>query len=247
MTAVSASFTAKVLDVWERGGAQPPALKALTLLAWEDGESPVEDLARLSVGQRDGRLLRMREHLFGPRVNGLTNCPVCEHRVEVEFTVQDVLVPNAVEDASPMVFEDHTCEVRFRQPNCEDLLQLQNSDAIDQAKAKIFEACVFEARMHREPISASELPPGVRDQVIKMMADADPQADIELSVSCPNCGHGWVVPFDILAFLWDELHAWALSMVRAIHALASAYGWSEAQILSLSQTRRDLYLRMVSA
>jgi hypothetical protein len=32
-----------------------------------------------------------------------------------------------------------------------------------------------------------------------------------------------------------------------VHALASAYGWSEREILALSDTRRRLYLEMVSA
>jgi len=32
-----------------------------------------------------------------------------------------------------------------------------------------------------------------------------------------------------------------------VHALASAYGWSEQEILSLSDARRRLYLEMVQA
>ena len=47
--------------------------------------------------------------------------------------------------------------------------------------------------------------------------------------------------------LWAEISARAQHLLREVHLLASAYGWSEQQILELSPTRRASYLRMVSA
>ena len=47
--------------------------------------------------------------------------------------------------------------------------------------------------------------------------------------------------------LWAELEAVARRLAMEVHTLASAYGWSESEILSLSDARRRLYLEMVSA
>ena len=51
--------------------------------------------------------------------------------------------------------------------------------------------------------------------------------------------------FDILSFFWGEIQICARRLLREVHALASAYGWTESEILSLSTTRRHAYLEMV--
>jgi hypothetical protein len=43
------------------------------------------------------------------------------------------------------------------------------------------------------------------------------------------------------------VEAAAKRLLGEIHNLASAYGWSEDAILSLSNSRRALYLQMVQA
>jgi hypothetical protein len=52
-------------------------------------------------------------------------------------------------------------------------------------------------------------------------------------------------PFDIVSHLWTELDAWARRMLREVHALAATYGWSEAEILRMSATRRRAYLDLI--
>ena len=47
--------------------------------------------------------------------------------------------------------------------------------------------------------------------------------------------------------LWEEIEARALVLLREVHHLASAYGWSEAQILALTPARRASYLAMAGA
>ena len=61
---------------------------------------------------------------------------------------------------------------------------------------------------------------------------------------CPGCGHDWQPVFDIARFLWQELHAWALHMLREVDTLAASYHWAEADILALSPRRRQAYLEL---
>jgi hypothetical protein len=50
--------------------------------------------------------------------------------------------------------------------------------------------------------------------------------------------------FEIGTFLWTELAAQAKRLLREIAALARVFGWSEAEVLSLSATRRQIYLEL---
>ena len=47
---------------------------------------------------------------------------------------------------------------------------------------------------------------------------------------------------DIGSFVWAEIESRARRVLGEVHALASAYGWSEAETLSLSAVRRASYL-----
>ena len=74
---------------------------------------------------------------------------------------------------------------------------------------------------------------------------ADPMAETILSLDCPACGYAWEETIDIATFLWSEVEARAKRLLVEVHTLASAYGWSEQEILSLSEPRRSVYLQMV--
>src|SRR5262249_27971943 len=78
------------------------------------------------------------------------------------------------------------------------------------------------------------------------MSSADPMANIHLALSCPSCEHKWEAPFDIVAFLWREISTAARRLLREVHALASAYGWTQHEILSLSTLRRRAYIEMAN-
>jgi hypothetical protein len=49
-----------------------------------------------------------------------------------------------------------------------------------------------------------------------------------------------------VSFFWNEINTWAYRMLRDVHALATAYGWREADIVAMSPWRRQVYLDMVS-
>jgi hypothetical protein len=79
------------------------------------------------------------------------------------------------------------------------------------------------------------------------LAEADPLAETLLKLRCAVCSHEWQEPLDIADYLWSEIEARARRLLIEVHSLASAYGWSEADILALSEPRRRLYLDMVQA
>ncbi len=76
---------AELLDVWERGLGQSPAQRALTLLVLAADETAPERVADCTIGERDTRLLTLREQTFGVNLPSLTSCPACAERLEFQI------------------------------------------------------------------------------------------------------------------------------------------------------------------
>jgi hypothetical protein len=66
----------------------------------------------------------------------------------------------------------------------------------------------------------------------------------DVAISCDACGESWTRVLDVDDYLWCELDAWAARTLQDIHLLATAYGWSEAQVLAVSPRRRRRYLEL---
>jgi hypothetical protein len=81
----------------------------------------------------------------------------------------------------------------------------------------------------------------------EQFARADPIAEPRLALACPGCGEAQEQTLDPVDFLWSQVQAVARRVLVEIHTLASAYGWSEREILGMSDLRRSLYLQMVRA
>ncbi|MBI0381241.1 hypothetical protein JBE27_34525, partial [Streptomyces albiflaviniger] len=93
-------------------------------------------------------------------------------------------------------------------------------------------------------LPAAELPEPVQRRLAEAAERADPAADVTLSVACPECGEATRAELDIASYLWAELDHWARDLLLDVHLLATAYGWSEPQILALSPLRRRYYLEL---
>jgi hypothetical protein len=235
----------ELMDAWEQGLTQPPIQRALMLLSVASGEAP-ETLARLSVGQRDARLLTLRERLFGPRLVGLATCADCGARVELTVDAAAMRAEPAATLASPWSLKTGGYDARFRLPDSSDLGAACALDDVAAARGLLLQRCV-EVDRDGERVPLHEVPETVMAAIEERMEQVDPQADVQLSVSCPCCAGRWPVAFDIESFLWSEIQAWAIRILTDVHRLAAAYGWREADILGLSAWRRRFYLDLVSA
>ena len=228
MRALSAT---ELLSVWESGSSQVSLQRALTLLAAASPEASCDSLAHLTIGRRDARLLALREMMFGPDLTGVIDCPKCREKIELRFTSSDIRPATETEPPAELALESSGREMRFRLPTSADLL------AVDSGE-QLLERCLLDGRDYL----TEDLVPAIGEK----MSSADPMAEIQVALNCPSCEHRWEAPFDIVAFLWWEISAAARRLLREVHTLASAYGWTEVEILALSPTRRRLYLEMVN-
>lgn len=253
MHALSAS---ELLAVWEEGLNRSSVQRALILLTAAYPETAPDALEDLAIGERDTRLMALRERTFGPQLVCVATCPKCGARLESTFSLTDIrtAIPSGPccgrwegdtkHDTSAFCMGDF--EVGFRLPNSRDLKTVAGDKALTESRKRLLERCLLMIRRNGEDCPLDELSGEVLEAVENRMAQFDPRGDVHLSLSCPDCRHAWVEAFDIIAFFWAEIDAWAFRLLREIHILASAYGWREADILAMGPRRRELYLKLIN-
>lgn len=220
-----------LLEAWEQGQTQHPLHRALTLLCVGEAGESVDALAALPIGERDRRLLALRCRLFGSRFEAVASCPECQETLDLTFTADQLSSPPPT-CAAEMCLGDRM--IPIRPPNTLDLLEAAIEPPARRAQV-LLERCTGPDLSPQEGAAAEQL-----------MAELDPMAQIEMQLTCPSCGHAWAESFDIASYFWTEVGDGALRLLREIHVLANAYGWSEAQILSVPPRRRRVYLDMVT-
>lgn len=238
-----------LLAIWERAAGRPPTLRNLDLAEAASPGTPRAVLAELSPGRRDDLLLRFRERIFGGGLEGIVTCPACGGELAVACTTDDLrgAASEEPEDTATelsVLVGEHA--VRFRVPNSIDLEEAARAASLEEARRLLIGRSVVEARRGAEPATAAELPDDVLAAMEERLAETDPLADVWIEVVCDGCAHRWSAAFDIGSFLWEELGARARRTLRAVHDLATAYGWSEAEILAMGTKRRRAYLAMVT-
>lgn len=238
----------ELLNVWESGLSQPLVQKTLNLLSAACPELDFDSLASLSIGERDARLLLLREWMFGPRLKNMANCPKCSGRIEWENDIADIRVQHISHGESTKKFtlEQDEFSILFRLPNSLDILSFDDEGAEGADPAKLLANCIIRAQSNGKDCHADDLPEKIFHALSDRMETEDPQADIRLVLNCPYCSHRWEVNFDIMSYFWIEIDRWAHRLLQDVHILAREYGWSEQDILDMSSVRRQIYLGMVN-
>jgi uncharacterized protein (UPF0212 family) len=243
----------ELLYVWEVALQQHSVDRALTILAMALPEMLRDELLTLSVGGRDAHLLTVRERTFGSQLAGFAECPACQKQLEFAFNMADIRAVPQTEGAINRTFTHEAYEVTiegynlsFRLPNSLDLAQTARCGDVVAARNLLVQRCVLQAYRNSVEVEVAILPEQVVVGLAERMGESDPQAEVELNLSCPVCGQSWSVMFDIVSFFWSEICVQAKRLLREVHTLARAYGWREADILSMSTARRQFYLEMVT-
>jgi hypothetical protein len=236
--------TAELLSVWERGVDQSPLQRALLLLSSACPETSPEKLSTLSIGQRDAQLLGLREQIFGAKLISVLKCLKCDQRLELTFDVADLRATPTIVTEEPLFLEVDGFALRFRLPDSLDLAAIAQMEPTVSRRVML-QRCLLASHRNDQELSADDLPEHVVQAIAVRMAEADPQADVQIAITCPVCENGWQSSFDIVSYFWNEIDAWAQRVLREVHTLASAYGWREADILAMSPWRRQHYLTMI--
>ncbi|MFF4749624.1 T4 family baseplate hub assembly chaperone [Streptomyces sp. NPDC002514] len=233
--------TAGLLDTWEAGLAEAPAGRALLLHRTARPDSDPGTLVALPVGEREADLFALRRALFGERMQVRMDCRTCGQDMEFELDAGR-FARSATGPREPVVrLAEDGWEIEFRLPGPADLTAAARSA---DPRAALLARCLVSAVRDGAPAPAGALPTHVQRRLAETVETADPAADLTLDVRCPECGAATRAELDIASYLWTELDSWARDLLLDVHLLATAYGWSEPEILALSPLRRRYYLEL---
>ena len=226
----------QLLTAWDRSRALPEQEAVLSLLALAWPERSTDELARLPLGERNVLVLELRAALFGSRMEGFAVCPECG--AELELTVD----PRALAwrlRPEPAEAPEDIAGYRMRPINSLDLMASGHAGSEEEARG-ILLARSLGLEAH-ELAQLGESTGALAERFERVNASAE----IRLRLECAVCRNQPVLDLDVARYLLREVAAAARRLMAEIHELASAYGWGEAAIASMSAARRAAYLEML--
>ena len=232
----------RLLEIWERGSAWHPLDQALLVVQTADADGPVDDSSEWTIGRRDYRLLEIRRDTFGDRIDGCAECPACRSTLEFELSCARLMELQGPASPAEKTVEHEGVRWVMRAPNSRDLAVAVLVPDLETARTALLTRCA--RPVDRERPDAGEWTVSQQAALGEVLAVLDPLAEILIDLTCQVCGHTWQCLFDIATFLWSEIRARSRRLLQDIDVLARTYGWTESEILRLSDHRRGLYVHM---
>ncbi len=218
-------LTGKDERIFEDGLGPVSRLLALARALGEDAER-LEDA---SVAEWERWLLDTRRTAIGGKIEAVAACPHCATKVRFAFGIDELPLPEKAPETALTV---------------RDLADLERSALTGEAALAFLGA---RAEGIEEAVALRRLSSEARDCMLAALEAGSAGLGLDLAAECAACGGEIVLPFDVAAFLDDELRARARRLLDDIHVIASAYHWSEDAILALPRQRRLAYLERIEA
>jgi hypothetical protein len=226
---------ADLLSLWERGAPRHPLDRGALLCAWARPDVPADAIADLPLGEVTTSLLRFRAALFGDRISAHLDCEHCGERLQLAISVAELLQTSTAPTSSELC----AAGLHLRLPCLRDLAAIGGERDSARAAHQLLARCLLDGG------DPSTLPDASLCEVERTLEAADPNADLAFDVRCEACGRLGTAQLDAAELLWDEIVARVRALLTDVHALARAYGWTEAEIVALGAQRRAVYLSLV--
>ena len=234
------SVSEQILLAWEHAAGRPAAVRAAAVLEIiPKSERPDAD-APLFV--RDAALLTLRISLLGPRADTVVRCPGCETEFDMPLDLSALASVTPI--AAAVAVEAGEFAATVHPPAAQDLLALPSGLPPDAFATALFRRCVEKATYHGCAVEPSALPAEIRAAAAAALSERGMEGP-SAGLTCGECGHRWVAPVDVVGVLLRDIDAWARRHLDEVHRIASAYHWSEHDILALSAARRQFYLEAI--
>ena len=230
-----------LLRAWEVAHRQPPWYRPLALL---DALAPAAErgtIDQLPLGAVACRAVAAARVWAGPVVELVAPCQTCGERMEVAIAVDDLLAGAPADPPATVTVEVDGHAVTARLPRPADVAGVASAPTGDAAAVALLERTLVTSE---PPLGDTDLAALV-SPVAAAMEAADPLGLVSVRIECPVCGATGEAAVDLIAWCWTAAEARAARLIDEVHRLALAYGWSEAEILSLGPGRRAAYLERV--
>jgi hypothetical protein len=236
----------RLLEAWDRASAAGEAGRVSALLSAAcPGTSPAQWDA-VGIPEVNLQLVRLRQISFGASLTGYLPCSECG--AQLEFAID---VPQIIQRLETMA-EDATADwtsgndrFSMRALNHLDLVAVSTQAGPEDARRLLLERCTQVNGCPASDESVSAALHASETVALETFTRLHQAAEITCRVQCVACSHSEETDLDMARFLWAEVRHHAGQLLREIHELASAYGWSEEAVLNLPAHRRERYLEMI--
>jgi len=236
----------RLLEAWDRASAAGDAGRASALLsAGCPGTSP-EQWDAVPIPAVNLQLVRLRQISFGSSLTGHLCCSKCGAQLEFDLDLPQIirrLETMAGDATADWTFGNDRFSMRVI--NHLDLVAVSAQAGPDDARRLLLERCT---RVNGCPASDENVSAALRASetlALETFTRLHQAAEITCRVQCIACGHSEESDLDMARFLSAEVRHAARKLIREIHELACAYGWSEEAVLNLPAHRRGQYLEMI--
>ena len=187
----------------------------------------VEALGDLSCAERDRALAALYEDRFGARIEARIGCAACGTACELGFDLRELLAARPLRiPASGRVAVGPGWA---RPPSVREAELVHGAPAHERA-----------ARLRRLSVDDGGGPALDDAAIDAALESAAPLLDVDLDARCAACGASSVVRFEIAAWLARAVLRERPVLLREVHVLARAYGWSLHSILELPRSQRQM-------
>ncbi|ATB39024.1 hypothetical protein CYFUS_004463 [Cystobacter fuscus] len=196
------------------------------------GEPPeLAKVEELCIADRQFLMRRLRTWLGDEQPWHTVRCTGCQERFDFELNVAELPVKEAGAGFPFVEVETGQGRVRGRVPTGADQLAL--AERVTADVRALLERCLF-------PADVARLEEGDIALIEEALEAVSPGVVTRVGATCPGCGATQVVTLEPYSCLFMES-----TLLEEVHTLASAYHWSERDILALPLHRRRQYLRLV--
>lgn len=196
----------------------------------------------LTTLDREILLSSVYEQLYGPRIESNIVCSNCDSEFEVSFSLKEALTSAFPDEALQDRYECDTTGAfkidnkgRFRLPNGSDELRIQGLPS-EEAEEILLANCLVEGDF-------SALGEEVREAIQRLA----PVPDLDIDAVCPECQHSQSAHFVLQSYFLTSLVQERPRLLNEIHLLATTYGWSLNEILSLPRNQRRAFVELIAS
>jgi hypothetical protein len=155
-----------------------------------------------------------------------------------EFVFPLLSLPGAAADDGPLLVRlDEQRTLRIRRPTGSDLRRWRDLEPASRADAL--------RAMLDSLVLAGPVMPGDEAAISASISMMDPLVDFAVSCHCPACGAPNEVAIDLEVTALERLARRQAALRLEVHRFASAYGWTEAEVLAVPPSRRAHYLGLI--
>lgn len=204
------------------------------------GNQPVslEAVRGLSVGDRQFLMRELAAQIDADPIWVHLNCGSCDGKMDVCFRYADLPVKNATAEFPEFTLRLGKKSLRVRVPNGADQEAIAALPHSEPALAFLLQRIALPTGKNSVDFSWDATAAQAVEAAVEAAA---PELGTTLVAPCPHCAAENQVAVDLYAFIGRAGREWLME----IHQIASAYHWTEEQILALPPPRRKYYLALI--